>query len=152
MAWELTIAHTKGHRLGSPNEVVAALAAVWPDLEWIVNPPLLEQIQDDPEHPVHRQLPTWSFEQRRRAARPTTVGVLEGEALSFEITGIDDDPVEELYLDVRASTDPSPLLMQLKTRNGWTLKEMATDRRLQDEAQIRERWENFRRLFEPSNP
>src|SRR5205823_8706122 len=100
MAWELTIVHPNGHRLGSPKETMSALARAWPELEWVVVPSLVEQIQDQPEHPVHAQLPTWSAEARRRASLPTTAGVFEGDAFSFEITGIDDDPVEDLYVDV----------------------------------------------------
>jgi len=120
MAWELTILHPNGHRLGSPKEVQAKLSRLWPQLEW------------------HAQ-----------EARPRTVGVLEADALSFEIYGLDDDPVEDFYIDVRGSGDPAPLLMQLKTQAGLSIKEMATDRLL-DERLIRERWANFRQLSDPS--
>jgi len=145
MPWELSVAHPNGHRLGSPKEVKAKLSRVWPQLEWETAPPLLEQIQEDPEHPVHALLPTWSAEMRRRAALPKTVGMLEGASFSFEIFGLDDDPVEDFYLDVRGNGDPTPTLMQLKSQVGWVLKELATDRIL-DQRQLQERWANFLRM------
>ena len=116
MAWELTIQHPNGHRLGSPKEVQAKLSRVWPELDW--------HAQD---------------------AAPRTVGVLETETLSFELYGLDDDPVVDFYLDVRGIGDPTALLMQLKKQGGFTIKEMATDRIL-DDRQLRERWDNFRQL------
>lgn len=146
MAWELTIVHPNGHRLGSPKEVMTALLRAWPELEWVVVPSLVEQIQDQPDHPLHAALPTWSPETRRRAALPTTAGVVEGDDFSFEVTGIDYDPVEDLYLDVRGNGDPAPMLLRIKSQCGWSLKEMATDLRLLDERTLRERWGNFRRL------
>ena len=82
---------------------------------------------------------------RRRAALPKTVGMLEGDSFSFEIFGLDDDPVEDFYLDVRGNGDPTPMLMQIKTQAGWVLKELAIDRSL-DERQLQERWANFRRM------
>lgn len=121
MAWELTIQHPNGHRLGSPREVQAKLSRVWPQLEWHVDLPAL----------------------------PKTVGILETEAFSFELYGLDDDPVEDFYLDVRGSGDPTALLIQLKTQAGLSIKELATDRIL-DERQIRERWANFRRMRDAS--
>ena len=120
MAWELTILHPNGHRLGSPQEVQAKLSRLWPQLEW------------------HEQ-----------EARPKTVGVLEGDAFSFELYGLDDNPVEDFYIDVHGNGDPTPLLMQLKTVAGLSIKEMATDRLL-DERLIRERWSNFRQLRDAS--
>ena len=117
MAWELLIVHPNGHRLGSPREVKAKLVRVWPQLEWHVDLPAL----------------------------PKTVGMLEGEGFSFELYGLDDDPVQDFYLDVHGNGDPTPLLMQLKTQAGWSIKEVLTDRIL-DERQIRERWVNFRQL------
>ena len=121
MAWELTIQHPNGHRLGSPGEVQAKLSRVWPELEW------------------HLDLP----------ALPKTVGMVEGDGFSFELYGLDDDPVEDFYLDVRGNGDPTPLLMQLKTQAGLSIKELATDRIL-DERALRERWENFRRIRDAS--
>jgi len=122
MPWELIVQHPNGHRLGSPKEVQAKLSRLWPRLEW------------------HVDLP----------APPKTVGMLEAEGFSFELYGLDDDPVEDCYLDVHGSGDPTPLLMQLKTTAGLSIKELATDRRLLDERQLRERWENFRRLRDAS--
>lgn len=145
MPWELTIQHPNGHRLGSPKEVQAALSRVWVQLHWEIVPPLLEEIKDQPDHPVHQQIPTWDPETRRRASLPRTVGILEDEAFSFELYGIDDDPVEDFYLDVRGNGDPTPVLMQLKRQAGWSIKELATGRIL-DERQIRERWDNFRQM------
>jgi len=120
MAWELTVLHPNGHRLGSPKEVQAKLSRLWPQLEW------------------HAQ-----------EARPRTVGVLESGAFSFELYGFDDDPVEDFYIDVRGNGDPTPLLLQLKTVAGLSIKEMATDRLL-DERLLRERWTNFRELRDAS--
>jgi hypothetical protein len=120
MAWELTIQHPNGHRLGSPKEVQAKLSRVWPELEW------------------HLQ-----------ESAPRMVGVLEDEAFSFELYGLDDDPVEDFYLDVRGNGDPAPALMQLKTQAGLSIKELATDRIL-DERGIRERWANFRQMRDAS--
>src|SRR6185503_8677119 len=118
MPWELSVAHPNGHRLGSPKEVTTKLSRIWPALEWVLSPPLLEQIQDQPDHPFHKLIPTWSPEMRRRAALPKLVGALEGEGFSFEIFGLDDDPVEDFYLDVRGNGDPTPLLTQLKSQAG----------------------------------
>ena len=118
MAWELTIHHPNGHRLGSPKEVQSKLSRLWPQLEW------------------HIDLPS----------PPKTVGMLEGDGFSFELYGFDDDPVEDFYLDVHGSGDPTSLLMQLKTPAGLSIKELATDRRLLDERQLRERWANYRQL------
>src|SRR5262245_20191330 len=148
MPWELTVLHPHGHRLGSPKEVKAAISRAWPELQWEVLPPLLEEIKDQPDHPVHAQLPTWTPEMRRRAALPKTVGILETEAFSFELYGFEDDPVEDFYIDVRGNGDPTPALTRLKKEAGWSLKELATDRFL-DDRQIRERWDNYRRLAEP---
>jgi hypothetical protein len=120
MAWELTVQHPNGHRLGSPREVQTKLSRVWPDLEW------------------HDQ-----------EAAPRTVGVLETEAFSIELYGLDDDPVVDFYLDVRGDGDPTPVLMQLKAQGGLTIKELATDRLL-DERLLQERWANFRRLRDAS--
>ena len=145
MPWELTVLHPHGHRLGSPKEVKSAISRVWPELQWEVLPPLLEEIKDQPDHPVHALLPTWSPEMRRRAALPKTVGILDVEAVSFEIYGVDDDPVEDFYVDVRGDGDPTPTLMRLKKTAGWSIKELAIDRFL-DERQLRERWDNFRRM------
>jgi hypothetical protein len=144
MAWELNVVHANGHRLGSPKEVMAAISRALPDVGWEVVPPLLEQIKDDPDHPVHAQLPTWSEEARRRAALPKTVGCLEGDGFSFEIYGIDDDPVEDFYIDVRGGGDPIAALMRLKTQHRWSIKEVALNRPL-DESQLRERWDAHRR-------
>ena len=116
MPWELTVQHPNGHRLGHPKEVQAKLSRVWPQLEW--------HVQD---------------------AAPKTVGVLETETLSFELYGFEDDPVQDFYIDVRGNGDPTPMLMQLKTQGGLTLKELATDRIL-DERQLRERWAGFQRM------
>ncbi|MBI3856711.1 MAG: hypothetical protein HY293_13570 [Planctomycetes bacterium] len=145
MPWELTILHPHGHRLGSPKEVMTALSRAWPELDWLTLPPLLEQIGDQPDHPLHAQLPTWSPEARRRAALPRTVGVLEDEGFSVEISGLEDDPVEELYADVRGNGDPTPALLRLKKQSGWSLKEMVMDRFL-DERQVKERWDNYKRM------
>lgn len=145
MAWELTLVHPHGHRLGSPNEVKTAIAKAWPDLDWMEFPSLMEQIQDQPEHPAHAEMASWSAEQRRRAALPTTVGVLETGTISLEVSGIDDDPVHELYVDVRGDGDPTAILLRIKSEIRWSIKELLTDRFL-DERTIRERWDNFRRL------
>ena len=145
MAWELTVVHPNGHRLGSPREVMATLSRVLPEVEWTVVPPLLEQIEEDPGHPARAQMASWNEETRRRAALPKTVGCLEGDGFSFEIFGLDDDPVEDFYLDVRGSGDPTPTLMRLKTQARWSLRELATGRTL-DEAQMRERWDLFRAM------
>ena len=120
MAWELTIQHPNGHRLGSPKEVQDRLSRAWPQLEW------------------HAQ-----------EAAPKLVGVLEGEGFSLELYGLDDNPVVDFYLDVRGNGDPTPLLMQLKTQAGLSIKELATDRLL-DERLLRERWANFRQLRDAS--
>jgi hypothetical protein len=116
MAWELTIQHPNGHRLGSPKEVQAKISRVWPQLEWHV-----------------------------QEAAPKTVGVLDTESVSFELYGLDDDPVEDFYIDVRGDGDPTPLLLQLKKQGGLTIKELATQRIL-DDRQLQERWENYRQL------
>lgn len=146
MPWELTVVHPNGHRLGSPKEVTAALSRVLPELEWVVVPPLLEEIKDQPDHPAHALLPTWSEETRRRASLPKTVGSLEGDGFSLEIYGVDEDPVEDFYIDVRGDGDPTPVLLRLKTQARWSIKELAIGRFLLDEAQLRERWDNYRAL------
>lgn len=150
MAWELSVVHPNGHRLGRPKEVMAAISRALPDLQWVELPPLLEEIKDQPDHPLHQILPMWTAEQRRRAALPRTVGTLEGEGFAFEVYGFEDDPVEDFYLDVSGDGEPTPTLMKLKTGTRWAIKELAIDRFL-DEAQMRERWATFlerRRLTE----
>ena len=122
MPWELTVQHPNGHRLGSPKEVTAALSRVWPELQWeTLEPP----------------------------SPPMTVGILEDDSFSFEVHGFDADPVEDFYLDIRGNGDPTPLLMQLKTQAGLSIKELATGRLL-DERQLRERWANYRQLSDAS--
>jgi len=142
MAWELSIVHPNGHRLGRPKEVMAALSGALPELEWVELPPLLEEIQGQPDHPLHKVLPGWSAEQRRRAGLPRTVGSFEGEGFSLEVYGLEEDPIEDFYIDVHGDGDPTPTLRLLKTRTRWAVKELATDRFL-DETQLRERWAAF---------
>lgn len=115
MAWELTVRHSNGHRLGSPKEVMAALSRALPELQW-----------------------------HERETLPRTVGCLEDGGFSLEIYGLDDDPVEDFYLDVRGGGDPIPTLMRLKTQARWSIQELALGRSL-DEAQMRERWAGLQR-------
>ena len=99
-----------------------------------------------PDHPFHKLIPTWSAESQRRAALPRTVGIFEGESISIEIFGIDEDPVVDLNLEVRGSGDPVPSLMRLSSLLHWSIKELATDRVL-DEVRAKESWAAYHRTF-----
>jgi hypothetical protein len=70
------------------------------------------------------------------------VGSFEGEGFSLEVYGLEEDPIEDFYIDVHGDGDPTPTLRLLKTRTRWAVKELATDRFL-DETQLRERWAAF---------
>jgi len=143
MPWELALVHPNGHRLGSSNEVKATLSKAWPQLQWKVVPSLLERIKDQPDHPYHALIPKWDAETRRRAGLPRTIGSLEGEGFSLEVFGIDENPVQDLDLEIRGSGDPISALFQIRTLAGWSIKELATGRFL-DERQAKDRWTQFR--------
>src|SRR4030095_13442518 len=80
MPWELILQHHNGPRLGRAKEEQAKLSRLWPRLEW------------------HVDLP----------APPRTVGMLEAEGFSFELYGLDVDPVEDCYLDGHGNRAPTP--------------------------------------------
>ena len=142
MPWDLVIVHPNGHRLGRPNEVKAMLARAWPQVQWQILPPLLERIKNQPDNPFHALIPTWSAEMRQRAALPRTVGALEEELCSFEIFGIDEDPVQNLDVEVRGRGNPIPTLLRLQSLLRWSIRELATGRFL-DEREAQNRWTEF---------
>ena len=144
MPWEIRIHKPDGVSLGCRAEVVQCIATAVPAIEWIEDPPLLEQIKDMPDHPFHRLLPTWPEETRAYFSRPHLRGDYRGGDLSIQLYGFEAEPLTCVHAEVRGNGNPVPVLAAICRRNGWVVVDAVEKTPVDLTAASAPQWEQFR--------
>ena len=70
-------------------------------------------------------------------------GVYEGDGFTIEFDVGDDDPIDQLMLQVRGGGDAIAALLRFVNPNGWALLDCATSEFLDPENPSAEGWEGF---------
>src|SRR5262249_19638291 len=143
MPWELTIRRPGGEPLGNRDEVIRAMSTALPAIDWVEEPPLLEQIKDMPEHSFHKLLPTWPAETREHFARPRLRGDYDAGEFVIQFFGFEAQPIVFLLAEVRGNGNPLPPLAKLCSVTGWAAMEAGTTQPIDLTADEAEGWKRF---------
>lgn len=146
MPWELALVRRDGAPLGPTAAVRKEIDRVWVGVVWGREPSLLEKIKDVPEHPLHKTVSAWPPELREKAERAKTIAVCEAGGVFIEMYGLEANPLPRLFVEIRGSEDPSPLLLKLSRATGWGIKELGSGRLLEDDA-LPAAWDAYRRTL-----
>jgi hypothetical protein len=144
MPWELTIRATNETSLGDRETVVKRISAAVPGIEWIEEPPLLEQIKDMPDHPFHALIPTWPESTRASFSRSKLLGIFDAAELSMRLYGFEAQPIRSVCAEVRGNGDPLPLLAAICNPNGWCATDDRDGQQIDLTAESAKGWEWFR--------
>lgn len=123
MPWELTISAGSGEPLGDRQSVVDHISNALPSLQWFEEPPFLEQIQDMPDHPFHKLIPTWPPEIQASFACSKLLGDLATDDFSIQFYGFESQSLLTLGVEVRGSGNPIPALASICVPKKWLATE-----------------------------
>jgi hypothetical protein len=144
MPWEVKIRKPGSEPLGSRAEVVGLIAAAVPAIEWIEDPPLLDQIKDMPDHSFHQLLPTWPEETRAYFSQPHLRGDYLEADLSIRLYGFEAVPLTCVHAEVRGNGNPLPVLAAICRGNGWVVVESDGGTPVELAGATAPGWERFR--------
>ena len=143
MPWEVTIKGRNDEPLGSRDEIVNAISSALPAVKWRVEPSMLEQIKDMPDHSFHTLLPTWSEATRLHMSTPHLRGDFVDNEMSIELFGFEGDPIKMIHADVRGNGNPIPALAAICLPRGWLVIDVAENREIDLAAGDSTPWEQF---------
>jgi hypothetical protein len=144
MPWEAIIRRPRNEPLGCRAEVVRLIAAAAPAIEWVEDPPLLDQIKDMPEHSLHSLLPTWPEETRAYFSQPHLRGdYFEGD-LSIRLYGFEAEPLQGVHVEVRGNGNPLAVLAAICVGQGWVVIDSNAGTPVDLTAGAASGWEEFR--------
>jgi hypothetical protein len=144
MPWEVAIKKADDTPIGTRDEIVKTISEAVPAFKWRVEPALLEQIKDMPDHSFHKLLPTWPESTRAYMATPHLKGDLVDGQLSIELYGFEGEPIKEIQVNVRGNGNPIPALAAICLPNGWIVVDIAENEAVDLGAINATGWERFR--------
>jgi hypothetical protein len=144
MPWELLVRKPRDETLGCRAEVVSCIAAAVPAIEWVEDPPLLDQIKDIPEHSLHSLLPTWPEETRAYFSQPHLRGDYFADDLSIRLYGFEAEPLMGVHVEVRGNGNPLPVLAAICVVHGWVAIDSDAGTPVDLTAGAAPGWEQFR--------
>jgi hypothetical protein len=154
MPWELTLVNYDGKPprfrkdaderrelpLGTLEEVRKHISTVLPEIEWSVEPPLIEMMKATGSNLWE----DWDEEMKAAASIPKLQAVYYRENLSIEMFGFEQNgPLRFVLMDVRGSDNPIPILRKLCEPRGWSFAEMSKDGEFLDLSGNDTRWDNW---------
>jgi hypothetical protein len=116
MSSHLSIVAPDGKVLGTPDQVVARIAAAVPEVQWLEGPSSFEEVKVL----ASLQLP-WTDEQRAVFSLPKRTGIYEREECSVRLYGFESYPLTSATVEVGGEGNPLPLLRRICLPNGWAV-------------------------------
>jgi hypothetical protein len=115
-----------------------------PEIEWFVEPSMMDKIKDMPDHPFHSLLPTWPEATRAHMATPHLNGALTAADLSIAFYGFETHPLKVIHAEVRGNGNPLPFFAGLCMPNDWKAIDCTTQSEIDLTGEAAAGWEQFR--------